>query len=237
ASAQLTGGGVGEDRDIPQLVLTPSPSPDAREGGDVPGATSGNLALPHRGGSHATTQHTPLPHIGRGAGGEGKSTPPNAHPDRSIPVDAREMGGKAADAAPTEPSLGAQADPRTFLRDEDFPRWIRELPTLPPRPTPPAPALVIVEDPLPASPTPATPPAPASLLAAVPEEPSVPSPQGAPALAAPIAEPASAPASPEAPPARPRAAWETALLVLLGVGVVAAVLWALVANGLLAGSL
>lgn len=156
---------------------------------------------------------------------------------RAAPTDTPPPQPTASTEAPPEPALGAQADPRTFLRDEDFPRWIRELPALPPRPAPPAPALITMEHsrPAPHPPTALPPPAPLPVDHAVPTAP--PGQVASAQPVAPVAEPVAAAALRDAPPARPRAAWETALLVLLGVGVVAAVLWALVANGLLAGSL
>lgn len=139
-----------------------------------------------------------------------------------------------------EPSLGPEADPRTFLRDEDFPQWIRELPTLPPRPVLPVPPIAAAPAPKPvtlteppASGTPVPVPQAEPLTAA--QEPSQPDLSMAAVAATPSLQGiTSSPAPPESPVARRRAPWETLLLVVLGVAVVATVIWALLVNGLIA---
>jgi hypothetical protein len=145
--------------------------------------------------------------------------------------------------------LGPRADPRTFLTDDDFPRWLRdlaarravvtrppgEMPSIPPHHEPapwqPAPATSrpdLAELRIPAAPAPASEPVPAASAR-----------QLAPEMA-PVANSALAP---EVPPAaasaplpdnrRKREPWETFLLAALVIGVVVAALWALVANGVL----
>lgn len=172
--------------------------------------------------------------------------PPLAAPGETadVPMVAEESGDPApADAMPAEPPLGPQADPRTFLRDDDFPRWIRELPALPPRPVPP----VTVSAPPAADPTLGAPPAdPAPPLlpqpdpASVPRQPALrewlPAEEASEPLSVPSSSAAIQPPPPDAT-ARRREAWETPLLVVLVAGVVAAVIWALLVNGLLGSGL
>lgn len=158
-----------------------------------------------------------------------------------------EDGDAAVDAfePPAEPEpvdlpLGPQADPRTFLRDEDFPRWIRDLPVLPPRRVPPvtvlaspAPELASsAEADAPPALIPQPDPAPPTQIALPPEPPPVEAekPVLAPAVTA-------APAVPPEAPERQREPWETPLLVVLVVGVVIAVVWALLINGLIGNGL
>jgi hypothetical protein len=131
----------------------------------------------------------------------------------------------AAEQVVDLPSLGSRADPRTFLSDDDFPQWLRDLAVrregaarrpaefvsvgshawiVPPAVTQPAPE--------PDS-------APGTGLRLEDEARSE-----EPAAAAVVA----------APPfeeRRGRDMWETLLLVILFIGVVAAAVWALVANG------
>ncbi|MFN8679325.1 MAG: hypothetical protein U0Z70_23280 [Thermomicrobiales bacterium] len=143
-----------------------------------------------------------------------------------------------------EPPLGPHADPRTFLRDDDFPRWLRELPALPPRPLSPVaaivppvaePAVLVVPA---AAPAPPLDPRPGSRPAS-PE----PAPQDRPAAmdaSEPLPVPASSPAEPaiaHGATAHRRQAWETPLLVVLVVGVAVAVIWALFINGIIGGGL
>ena len=122
-------------------------------------------------------------------------------------------------------SLGPRADPRTFLSDDDFPQWLRDLAVrregaarrpaefvsvgshawiVPPTVTQPAPE--------PDS-------APGTGLRLEDEARS-----DEPAVAAVVAAPPSE-------ERRGRDMWETLLLVILFIGVVAAAVWALVANG------
>jgi hypothetical protein len=144
------------------------------------------------------------------------------------------------EAMPAEPSLGPQADPRTFLRDEDFPRWIRELPALPPRPIPP---VTVIAPPVTEPAHLVAPRAPAILRPDPPPASQESSPQALNTVTEavePSQIPASSPAVPAAPPdspARRREAWEMPLLVVLVVGVVAAVIWALLINGLIGSGL
>lgn len=147
-------------------------------------------------------------------------------------------------APPTEPPLGTRADPRTFLRDEDFPRWIRELPALPPRPAPPVTVIAPPATDLTAlaapSGNPVLPPAP------LPDPPAG-APEDPPRNPDKVAEAAEPPHAPPSSPAvqavstnsatRRREPWETPLLVMLVVGVVAAVIWALLVNGLIGSGL
>ncbi len=144
--------------------------------------------------------------------------------------------------APVEQSLGPQADPRTFLRDDDFPRWIRELPALPPRPVPPVTVMI------PSVAEPAVLVEPANLPPPLVPRPYPPQKAGAlqqdrqatlEAMEPPPAPtpPAALPAAPSESAARRREAWETPLLVILVVGVIAAVIWALLVNGLIGNGL
>jgi len=132
------------------------------------------------------------------------------------------------DAAPADQPLGPQADPRTFLRDDDFPRWIRELPTLPPRRVPPVSVVVSRAAelaPLVASSANLDPPA--TQMPAV----QITSPQGL------HTETKAAPPAVTDATVRRREPWETPLLVVLVVGVVVAVIWALLVNGLIGSGL
>ena len=163
----------------------------------------------------------------------------------------------AADPPRVEPPLGPHADPRAFLSDDDFPQWLRDLASRrlatergpsrvaeePPPPPPAAPAaaagpptraevavVMAAVDPAPApadlSPMPAEPPMPAA--------PQAPADDPAPdASEAAIAAPDSLPAAASWPreERRRREPWETLLLTALGIGVIAAALWALIANG------
>lgn len=130
-------------------------------------------------------------------------------PAAATPAAAEPAALPAADALP----LGPSADPRTFLTDEDFPRWLRGLSSQ---------RLAIERRP-----------------ARLAEEAPPSAPKAAPAAAT---VPASVPVPAPAPPMaagrpreerRRREPWETLLLAALLIGVVAAALWALVANGVL----
>lgn len=135
-------------------------------------------------------------------------------------------------AAPAEQPLGPQADPRTFLRDDDFPRWIRDLPALPPRRVPQvtvtAPPAAPPESQAPPS-SPHSEPEPLASAATAQDTP----------IEAEATKPVSVPPPPVAPAAatsstgRQREPWETPLLVVLILGVIIAVVWALLANGLI----
>jgi hypothetical protein len=159
---------------------------------------------------------------------------------------------QVADLAP----LGPRADPRTFLSDDDFPQWLRDLAvrregTAHRSGAPDVdPALLTAVERRPLSARPdrsgsnAPTAAPAStgthwgtapLVATqpAPEPVSAPGPESGPEREAAPAEPAPAAAVAGRPAEqhRDRDLWETLLLVLLFIGVVAAALWALVANG------
>ena len=134
--------------------------------------------------------------------------------------------------------LGPQADPRTFLSDDDFPRWLRELAARETTCTVAEPGA----DPAASLSWPSWPGTmPASAgdgAATAPRVPVAPLSGGEPAPS-PTLVPALSPAE-RAPVAivarareerRGRSAWETLLLILLVLGVLVAALWALVANG------
>jgi hypothetical protein len=143
--------------------------------------------------------------------------------------------------------LGSQADPRTFLSDDDFPRWLRELAAREAERAPVRAAAESGADPAAALSWPSWPGAAASDgagSATAPSSPAAPSPYLEPPLAA--LAPAHTPV--ERPPAsvvtarareerRGRSAWETLLLIVLVLGVVVAALWALVANGVFSPAL
>jgi hypothetical protein len=118
-------------------------------------------------------------------------------------VDPAVAGEQIADLAP----LGTRADPRTFLSDDDFPQWLRDL-------------AVRREGVAHRS---ATDPAP--------ERESEPDHEAAPAAP----EPAAAATAPAPEERHGRNVWETLLLVILLIGVIAAAIWALVANGVFPG--
>lgn len=174
-----------------------------------------------------------------------KMTPPSewsavagAEPSQTATVGAT-LASPSTPASPTPPRaasavpnpepihLGPTADPRTFLVDEDFPQWLREL---------------------------AARNAPPFSRAAVPAPAAVPDGPGAwpnwPEVAATSSErvlvpPTPAPVEPQVPAASPpvieerrgQNVWETVLLVLLFIGVVAAAIWALVSNGVFSAGL
>lgn len=146
------------------------------------------------------------------------------------------------DTALADQPLGPQADPRTFLRDDDFPRWIRELPALPPRPRLP---VTVNTHPAADSTAVAAPPADAP-VAHVPlpdpvllvQESAEQSPHAVEeevetAEPAPVLAAAAVPAAETGATERQREAWETPLLVVLVLGVIIAVIWALLVNGLI----
>ncbi len=191
--------------------------------------------------------HAPASLVMPAAEEEGSPSPPPLVDSASEVADVAAMTDSRepapVDVMSAEPPLGSQADPRTFLRDDDFPRWIRELPALPPRPVPPVAVIAPPPEPavlvaLPADPAPPLLPQPAP--APAPEEASprelLPAEEAGAPL--PVATSSAAiPAPPTTGPERRREAWETPLLVVLVVGVVAAVIWALLANGLLGSGL
>jgi hypothetical protein len=146
--------------------------------------------------------------------------------------------GATAAASNDLAPLGARADPRTFLTDDDFPRWLRDLAARTTQIPPLAPTLTSERSaPLSWSdwPEAMTEPFAAMALTAAPveEAPAASAPQSS-ALPLPDADdrPAAAVVTPRAlEERRERGPWETLLLVLLFIGVVVAALWALVSNG------
>jgi hypothetical protein len=122
-------------------------------------------------------------------------------------------------------SLGPRADPRTFLSDDDFPQWLRDLAVRQKgaarRPTESvsvgARAGMV----------------PSAVNQPAPEPDSAPGSELRPESEAGSDEPAPAVAVAASPSEerRGRHVWETLLLVILFIGVVAAAVWALVANG------
>jgi len=133
------------------------------------------------------------------------------------PLDTDVATEQVADLAP----LGPRADPRTFLSDDDFPNWLRDLATRREGAARrPAAESVSVGGQTWIVPPAVTQPAP--------------EPDSAPGSAARTDEPPQAAvATRPLEERRGRGLWETLLLVLLSIGVIAAALWALVANGVL----
>jgi hypothetical protein len=154
--------------------------------------------------------------------------------------------------------LGPRADPRTFLSDDDFPQWLRELAVRREgiarrsgeSSVEPAPWEAVARRAPSARPdwsgTNASTAAPASVATHwetappaatlfAPEPDSAPGPESEPEREAAPADraPAAVVAAPAPEERRHRDGWETLLLVLLFIGVIAAALWALVANGVL----
>jgi hypothetical protein len=179
-------------------------------------------------------------------------------------------GGDPAPAAPAVPAvghsglapLGPRADPRTFLVDEDFPRWLRDLAARRATETPAHDGLESVDDAPEAGPPTESdhhspegwPSWPGASDAASPGEPAGTISGAAPVMTVPAAGAARDPESAAdfaqdgRPPAsvlaaraleerRTRGSWETLLLVVLFIGVIVAALWALVSNGVFSPSL
>jgi hypothetical protein len=122
-------------------------------------------------------------------------------------------------------SLGSRADPRTFLSDDDFPQWLRDL-AMRREGAARRPAEFVsvgshawIVPPAVTQPAPEPDSAPGAELRledkARSEEPAA----------------AAVVAAPPSEERRGRDVWETLLLVILFIGVVAAAVWALVANG------
>ena len=168
-------------------------------------------------------------------------TPPLAPLDTDVATD------QVADLAP----LGPRADPRTFLSDDDFPQWLRDLASrwegTARRSAETAPQPVTADAAGRRTPSnwpdqsgsnasvAASASAGTHAEAAPPAEVlTVPEPDSAPGSAARTDEPPQAAvATRPLEERRGRGLWETLLLVLLSIGVIAAALWALVANGVL----
>jgi hypothetical protein len=154
-------------------------------------------------------------------------------------------------------SLGPRADPRTFLTDDDFPRWLRDLAARDAAPAAPAidgrpplqPPAVDASGPFtwpdwPADTmvvAPSDDDAPRAGVPIVPAPPAVTTPTSAETMSAPVPAndrpPVAAMTARTREERRERSPWETLLLVLLFIGVVVAALWALVANGVFSPSL
>ena len=160
--------------------------------------------------------------------------------------------------AQTSAPLGPRADPRTFLSDDDFPRWLRDLAARQQaRSIAPSDVDSSAGTLRPAREGqehfswmswPGAPPPQAELSAA-------PQPDTAPGTTAPTLPAMTLPAptlpamtDDDRPPAaivapralaerRERGAWETLLLVMLFIGVVVAAIWALVSNGVFSPTL
>ena len=120
-------------------------------------------------------------------------TPPLAPFDPAVAAD------QVTDLAP----LGPRADPRTFLSDDDFPQWLRDL--------------AVRQEGIARHFAPDSAPGPKSALQREAAPPS----RRRPRLVA----------MPPSEERRGRDVWEALLLVLLFIGVIAAALWALIANG------
>jgi hypothetical protein len=143
------------------------------------------------------------------------------------PVDSDLAAEKVVDPAP----LGPHADPRTFLSDDDFPQWLRDLAVRregAPRRSAQSTTIgahVWVAPPVPSRTTPDPDSAPESASGlertAQPDVPASPS-----AVAAPRSRERCGPDI-----------WQTLLLVVLFIGVIAAALWALFSNGVLSTGL
>jgi hypothetical protein len=141
--------------------------------------------------------------------------PPLAPVDPAVPE-------QVADLAP----LGPRADPRTFLSDDDFPQWLRDLAM-----RREGSARRSAES---ASMGAHAWIAPPATTQTTPEPDSARESESKPEREAVPAEPAPAAAAMAVCPPeerRGRDVWETLLLVLLCIGVIAAALWALLANG------
>lgn len=153
----------------------------------------------------------------------------------SMPTWLREPPSPSPDLlpAPTQApgSLGPKADPRTFLSDDDFPRWLRDLAARRDETARPIavrsaplsaswPGWPEASDPVPTAAVPATPPVAPETAQPVVETPA--------AISHTSLGTVAANAGRER---RERGVWETLLLVFLFIGVIVAALWALVANG------
>ena len=203
----------------------------------------------------------PLPDGGLGASMPSWLREPPISSLKSAPVAPLDPGVASKRVADLPP-LGPRADPRTFLSDDDFPQWLRDLAVRrqeaarrsgesnvelalpgavdrrvePARPDWPA-SSAFTAAPANAD-TPGRTAAPA-LTEVMPESDSAPGPALVPEREAAPAEPtpAAADTAPSAEERRGRNVWETLLLVLLVIGVIAAALWALVANGVFSSGL
>lgn len=146
-------------------------------------------------------------------------------PEAVIPEPLPLAASVATASSDAEPPLGPLADPRTFLTDDDFPAWIRALASRSQQPAAPAPVEPTNWPAWPAHPV--APPAPLPQ----PHPVAVDQPQVVVASATSKAVRQLAPSEPPQP--REQTLWETILLILLGLGIVGAALWALVSYGVL----
>jgi hypothetical protein len=141
------------------------------------------------------------------------------------------LASVARDVAPEQAvvlaPLGPRADPRTFLSDDDFPQWLRDLAVRREGASRRSAESASTSAHAGTVPPAVRPPVSAPLAAHGPE--SEPEREATPAEPAPAAEVVALPPEER----RGRDIWETLLLVLLLIGVIATALWALVANGVL----
>jgi hypothetical protein len=138
------------------------------------------------------------------------------------PADPDVAGEQVADLA----SLGPRADPRTFLSDDDFPQWLRDLAVRREGASRrPAESVSVGAHAWIVSP---------AVAQLAPEPDSIPGTELRPEREAGSDEPALAAvvAVPPSEERRGRDVWETLLLIILFIGVVAAAVWALAANGI-----
>jgi hypothetical protein len=147
--------------------------------------------------------------------------PPSLSPSSELPLVPTQAPG----------SLGPKADPRTFLSDDDFPRWLRDLAArreetarplaVQSRSAPAAwPGWPESTEPVPVAATPTAPPVALEIAPSPVETSSGSTPTSLATVAARAVR-----------ERRERGVWETLLLVFLFIGVIVAALWALVANG------
>lgn len=146
------------------------------------------------------------------------------------------------------PPLGAQADPRTFLTDDDFPRWLHLLaaqqatrkPHAPPPVTEPGDSVALAAAAPDAMAMARTVSAPVAAAVDWPQHvaPVLPSSATVPAVEVAVLPSPADEALPDVaamPPPdqsrRVRSSWETLLLIALFIGLVVAAVWALVVNG------
>lgn len=183
----------------------------------------------------------PLPDGGLGASMPAWLREPPATP--APLASSQEIALPTSDLTP----LGPHADPRTFLTDDDFPQWLHDLAARR-LPSERPPARTVEERPhqAPLRPIAAEPSRSAESAAVAATADPSPAPQIAPPIAAdapapvaletaPVPAPVPVPATADRPhqERRQREPWETLLLAALLVGIAAAALWALIANGAL----
>ena len=174
--------------------------------------------------------------------------PPEPTVAESLPLTGVMAPARIDDPAP----LGPRADPRTFLSDDDFPQWLRDLAA---RREEVARRSEESDDTPPTAPIQSAAPAawpdstdPTHAPESISVMPPTAAPIGAQLRADPTfePEPASTPEPEPSPDERPPAAvvaartaeesrgrdvWQTLLLVFLLIGIIVAALWALVSNG------